>query len=57
MNVSQRRKEIYRMTKERNYISVAELSKQFDVTEVTIRSDLRQLEVEGKIERNYGGDD
>jgi DeoR/GlpR family transcriptional regulator of sugar metabolism len=55
MYASQRRKEILKMTQERNYISVADLHKLFDVSEVTIRSDLRTLESEGKIERNYGG--
>ncbi|QGQ97521.1 DeoR/GlpR transcriptional regulator [Paenibacillus psychroresistens] len=55
MYASQRRKEILKITKERNYISVAELHKLFDVSEVTIRADLRNLETAGEIERNYGG--
>lgn len=55
MYASERRKEILKMINERNYISVADLHKSFNVSEVTIRSDLRSLETEGKVERNYGG--
>jgi DeoR family fructose operon transcriptional repressor len=55
MYASQRRKEILKITKERNYIAVSELHKLFDVSEVTIRTDLRILETAGEIERTYGG--
>lgn len=35
--------------------TVSELAKQFDVSEVTIRKDLNQLEKENLIERSFGG--
>jgi DeoR family transcriptional regulator of aga operon len=39
----------------REHASVAELSRHFDVTEVTIRSDLRALANTGRVARTHGG--
>jgi DeoR/GlpR family transcriptional regulator of sugar metabolism len=55
MYATQRRKEILKIIKESGFKPVSELSDVFNVSEVTIRSDLRFLHQEGKIERNYGG--
>ncbi|WP_274363098.1 DeoR/GlpR family DNA-binding transcription regulator [Paenibacillus thermotolerans] len=55
MLAPQRKKEIIRMVEEQGFVEVSDLSKRFDVSEVTIRSDLRELEQTGKIERKYGG--
>ncbi|MDG0792372.1 DeoR/GlpR family DNA-binding transcription regulator [Cohnella ginsengisoli] len=55
MFASQRRDEIYKLAQDRQFISVAELSRMFQVSEVTIRSDLKLLEQQGKITKNYGG--
>lgn len=55
MFAAQRRKEIMRILRESGSAPVAELSKRFKVSEVTIRLDLKKLNEEGKIERNYGG--
>ncbi|MCJ8014190.1 DeoR/GlpR family DNA-binding transcription regulator [Paenibacillus sp. KQZ6P-2] len=51
----QRRAEILKLIKENGFKRVSELKDIFQVSEVTIRSDLRMLQEEGKIERNYGG--
>ena len=40
---------------EKKSITVTELAKEFDVTEETIRRDLKQLESEGFLTRTYGG--
>lgn len=55
MFASQRRNEIYQLAQDRQFISVAELSSIYQVSEVTIRSDLKLLEQQGKITKNYGG--
>ncbi|OZB92296.1 DeoR/GlpR family DNA-binding transcription regulator [Paenibacillus sp. XY044] len=55
MHAMQRRSEILKMIRENGFKRVSELRDIFQVSEVTIRSDLRTLEEEGKIERNYGG--
>ncbi|WP_158602153.1 DeoR/GlpR family DNA-binding transcription regulator [Cohnella endophytica] len=55
MYASQRRNEIYKLAQERQFISVAELSAIYKVSEVTIRSDLKLLERQGKLQKNYGG--
>lgn len=51
----QRRREILKIIQEKGFAPVSELSRLFGVSEVTIRTDLRFLKQEGKIERNYGG--
>ncbi|MCQ6557606.1 DeoR/GlpR family DNA-binding transcription regulator [Paenibacillus mendelii] len=55
MLATQRKKQIIRMIEERGFVEVSEMSRLFDVSEVTIRSDLRELEQQGRIERKYGG--
>lgn len=55
MFAAQRRKEIMKILRETGSAPVSELSKMFHVSEVTIRLDLKKLNEEGKIERNYGG--
>lgn len=55
MFAAQRRKEIMKLIRESGSAPVSELSRMFKVSEVTIRLDLKKLNNEGKIERNYGG--
>lgn len=54
-NTIQRRKEILRLLSEKGEIYVQELSKTFDVSEVTIRNDLDQLEQKNHLIRARGG--
>ncbi len=51
----QRRKRIFEIICEEGYAKVQDLSKLFNVTDVTIRQDLEILEREGYIEREHGG--
>lgn len=53
--VEERRDKILTIIQKRNRISVAELSKEFNVGEVTIRRDLSELEERGLIHRTHGG--
>jgi DeoR/GlpR family transcriptional regulator of sugar metabolism len=55
MLAKQRHAEITKLVEEKGFVQVAELSRLFNVSEVTIRTDLRTLEQAGKIERNFGG--
>lgn len=55
MYALQRRREIIKILQERGFAPVSELSEIFGVSEVTIRTDLKILKQEGKVERNYGG--
>jgi DeoR/GlpR family transcriptional regulator of sugar metabolism len=55
MHAVQRHAEIIKYLEEHGFVQVSQLSKMFNVSEVTIRSDLRFLEQKGKIERKYGG--
>jgi DeoR/GlpR family transcriptional regulator of sugar metabolism len=50
-----RQEEILRLLAGKENISVAELSQQLDVSEVTIRSDLNLLVEQGKVSRIHGG--
>jgi len=50
-----RKNRITKIIKEKKSVTVTELSKQFDVSEETIRRDLAQLEKEGVLNRVYGG--
>lgn len=50
-----RRAGILSEIKEKGFASVEELSEKFDVSVITIRRDLDQLEAEGFIERTHGG--
>ncbi len=52
---SQRRRQILEEIKRAGAGSVSHLSVRFDVSETTIRRDLRILEEEGQIERTHGG--
>jgi DeoR/GlpR family transcriptional regulator of sugar metabolism len=55
MMLNQRREKIYELIREDGHAKVANLSKIFNVTEVTIRQDLEALENEGLIIREHGG--
>ena len=50
-----RQREIVSLLEEEGSIFVSELSKRFNVAEMTIRRDLISLEKQGLIERTYGG--
>ncbi len=47
--------DIVRVVEEHGYISVADLSRELQVSEMTIRRDLAQLDEEKRILRTYGG--
>lgn len=51
----ERRKSILQMINEAGQVLVHELSKEFDVSEVTIRNDLAQLEKKNMLIRARGG--
>ena len=55
MLANQRREKILASRKEDGFAKVADLSKMFKVTEVTIRQDLEKIEKEGLICREHGG--
>lgn len=55
MIVIQRRNKIKERLIEQRSVKVADLVKEFNVSEETIRRDLNQLEREGLIQKNYGG--
>lgn len=55
MALGERLTTIRQLIKNEKKIFVTQLSKQFDVTEETIRRDLEKLELEGLITRTYGG--
>lgn len=55
MNALQRQKEILKNLEMNGFNQVTELSRLFQVSEVTIRSDLRALEQKGFVERKHGG--
>ena len=55
MTIKQRLEAIRKIVKTETRVVVSELSKQFDVTEETIRRDLYKLETEGLVTRTYGG--
>lgn len=50
-----RRKSIMKTLVDKQSVLVVELSKQFNVTEETIRRDLEKMEREGLLKRTYGG--
>jgi len=54
-NTGQRRNEILQMLAKQGKLSVAELSERFNISEVTIRSDLSELEQGGLLRRVHGG--
>ncbi|MFK7693218.1 DeoR/GlpR family DNA-binding transcription regulator [Paenibacillus sp. HJGM_3] len=55
MMVGQRRNKIKEQLLLEKSVKVADLVKEFNVSEETIRRDLNQLEREGLIQKNYGG--
>ena len=50
-----RKEEILNILKDRGRVRVAELSREFDISEVTIRTDLAELESRGLLKRTRGG--
>ena len=55
MFYQERQKKILEYIEEKPSVSVAELSRVFQVSAVTIRKDLNELSEEGKVERTHGG--
>ena len=55
MYPEERRQRILQLLKEHGRVMVADLSKQFGVSEVTVRGDLQALAREGKLIRTHGG--
>lgn len=47
--------QIIQLVDERGFVSVGELSELLHVSEMTIRRDLEQLDVQGRLQRTYGG--
>ncbi len=52
---AKRRDTIFSIIQEKKIVSIGELSKQFNVTEMTIRRDLEVMEKDGLLERTHGG--
>jgi len=50
-----RRQIITEKVKEKKFVTVKELTDEFDVTDETIRRDLKVLEEEGELLRTHGG--
>jgi len=55
IGVDQRREEIMELVRSRGSVRVAEISKLYGVSEVTVRSDLEYLEAQGVLSRIHGG--
>lgn len=55
MIAADRRRQIVKTVNEKGKISVGEISDLFDVSEMTARRDLRELDQEGLLRRVYGG--
>ena len=55
LTVDDRRKKILEILNQEGRVKVAELSKYFGISEVTIRNDLTELESAGLLERLHGG--
>lgn len=55
LSISERRKEILDFLAKEGKVRVADLSKRFSISEVTIRNDLAELENNGLLERVHGG--
>lgn len=51
----ERQQRLKRMIRERGYLKVAELSRTFGVSEMTIHRDIRRLEAEGWVVKTHGG--
>ena len=50
-----RKKYLLNLINEKNFANVSEIAKQFNITQMTVRRDLNELENEGFIIRKYGG--
>lgn len=55
MFIEERHEKILQMLKDKKRVEVQELSELFEVSEDTIRRDLRIMEQKGKVHRTYGG--
>lgn len=55
MNTFERRHQIIELLKENGMVSVNDLAKRFNVSEVSVRTDLRMLEEQGVLIRFHGG--
>ena len=55
MSANNRLVQIMELVDERGFVSVSDLSKIFQVSEMTIRRDLDQLQLQNRIRRTYGG--
>ena len=55
LDIDQRRKKILECVNKEGKVKVADLSRLFGISEVTIRNDLSDLENEGMLERIHGG--
>ena len=55
MLMSERKAEIIKMFEQQSSVSVVELSNYYNVSEVTIRRDLRELDKKGYVVRIHGG--
>ncbi|WP_011609295.1 DeoR/GlpR family DNA-binding transcription regulator [Histophilus somni] len=55
MNTFERRHQIIELLKENGIVSVNDLAKRFNVSEVSVRTDLRMLEEQGILTRFHGG--
>ena len=55
LNTIERQQEIVRLTQAQGKVSVAELAQRFEVSEVTIRSDLATLDSKRLVVRSRGG--
>ncbi|MBD2868666.1 DeoR/GlpR family DNA-binding transcription regulator [Paenibacillus arenilitoris] len=55
MLVGTRRHEIMKLLDRKQQVTITELAERFNVSQMTIRRDLDQMESEGKIQRSHGG--
>jgi DeoR/GlpR family transcriptional regulator of sugar metabolism len=55
MLIAERRQSILNLLTKEGFISITELGKRFDVSEMTIRRDLAYLQEQGLLKRTYGG--
>lgn len=55
LNIAERQDHILQLLKKQGHVSVSELSQQLEVSEVTIRKDLRALEERDLLYRTHGG--
>lgn len=54
-NKNKRKEYILQQLEKKGKISVAEVSRQFDCSAVTVRTDIRELDAAGLLKKNYGG--